>query len=48
VLRYAGDTSMAGLPDAVCAPIVKTCVQQQAKRTAATANIATSRQWVRA
>ncbi len=31
-LSYAGDTSSAGLPDAVCAPIVRTCVQQQAER----------------
>ena len=28
-LSYAGDTSSAGLPDAVCAPIVRTCVQQK-------------------
>jgi hypothetical protein len=28
-LSYAGDTSVAGLPDAICAPIVRTCVQQQ-------------------
>jgi hypothetical protein len=28
-LSYAGDTSVAGLSDAICAPIVRTCVRQQ-------------------
>ena len=41
-LSYAGDTSSAGLPDAVCAPIVRTCVQQQSKRAPANTNVVTS------
>jgi hypothetical protein len=42
-LSYAGDTSTAGLPDAVCAPIVRTCVQQQTKRAEADASVVASR-----
>jgi hypothetical protein len=42
-LSYAGDTSSAGLPDDVCAPIVKTCVQQQANRADANASVVASR-----
>lgn len=31
-LSYAGETSEAGLPDAICAPIVRTCVRDQANQ----------------
>lgn len=31
-LSYAGATSVAGLPYAICAPIVRTCVQDQTKQ----------------
>lgn len=42
-LSYAGDTSSAGLPDAVCAPIVRTCVQQQTKHAEANTTAVASR-----
>ena len=42
-LSYAGDTSSAGLPDAVCAPIVRTCVQQEAKRAEVDGSVVASR-----
>lgn len=42
-LSYAGDTSVAGLPDAICAPIVRTCVLQQTKQAQPNANVVASR-----
>lgn len=42
-LSYAGDTLSAGLPDAVCAPIVRTCVQQQANSDKADTKVVASR-----
>ena len=42
-LSYAGDTSSAGLPDAVCAPIVRTCVQQQTRHAEANTTAVASR-----
>lgn len=42
-LSYAGDTSSAGLPDAVCAPIVRTCVQQMVTHAAANGSLVASR-----
>jgi hypothetical protein len=43
-LRYAGDTTVAGMSDAVCAPIVRTCVQQQKQRPETPAGAVASRQ----
>lgn len=42
-LSYAGDTSVAGLPDAICEPIVRTCVQQQTKQTPPNNSVVASR-----
>lgn len=35
-LAYAGDTTVAGASDAICAPIVRTCVAQKQKEQSAT------------
>jgi hypothetical protein len=42
-LSYAGDTSVAGLNDAICAPIVQTCVRQQAEHNGASDTAVASR-----
>ncbi|MEJ0015517.1 MAG: hypothetical protein WDN25_02940 [Acetobacteraceae bacterium] len=42
-LSYAGDTAVAGADDAVCAPIVRTCVERQAEHPDAARAVASRR-----
>ncbi len=42
-LSYAGDTSVAGADDAICAPIVRTCVAQKGHEQAADSAVISSR-----